>query len=106
MKRDYATLNLEISEIKMFPSLWTVVHPIDENSIFTKHSLEELIKRNIEVLVMIKSHEESYARAVYARTSFKGAEIIDNAKFKISSLLNTEGELTLDIHTIGDFDKL
>ncbi len=106
MKRDFARLNLEISEIKMFPSLWTVVHPIDEESIFAKHSLEELIKRNIEVLVMIKSHDESYGRAVYARTSYKGDEIIVNAKFKTSSLLNAEGELTLDIDTIGKFVKL
>jgi len=106
MKRDFARLNLEISEIKMFPSLWTVVHPIDEESIFAKHSLEELIKRNIEVLVMIKSHDESYGRAVYARTSYKGNEIIGNAKFKTSSLLNAEGELTLDIDTIGEYLEL
>lgn len=106
LKREYERLELEISEIKMFPSLWTVVHPIDEDSIFAKHSLVELIKRNIEILVMIKSHDESYGRAVYARTSYKGPEIIDNAKFKPSSLLNSEGELTLNIDTIGEFDKL
>ena len=103
MKRDYSRLELELSEIKMFPSLWTIVHPIDDESIFAKHSLEELIKRNIEVLVMIKSHDESYGRAVYARTSYKGTEIIDNAKFKTSSLLNPEGELVLDIDSIGEF---
>ncbi len=106
MKRDYSRLELEIKEIKMFPSLWTVVHPIDEESLFAKHSFQELLNRNLEILVMIKSHDESYGRAVYARTSYKGNEVIENAKFKTSSLLNTEGELTLDIDTIGEFNKL
>lgn len=55
---------------------------------------------------MIKSHDESYGRAVYTRTSYKGDEIIGYAKFKTSSLLNAEGELTLDIDTIGKFVKL
>ncbi len=105
MKRDYSTLELELSEIKMFPSLWTIVHPINEDSIFAKNSLEELKRRNLEILVLIKSHDETYGQIVHARTSYKGNEIVDNANFLKSSLLNKEGDIKLDINKIGEFVK-
>lgn len=105
MKRDFARLELEISEIKMFPSLWTIVHPIDEDSLFAKHSIAELKKMNLEILVMIKSHDETFGQAVYARTSYKGKEIIENASFVKSSLLNNKGDLTMDIDSIGEYIK-
>lgn len=105
MKRDFARLELEISEIKMFPSLWTIVHPIDEDSLFAKHSIAELKKMNLEILVMIKSHDETFGQAVYARTSYKGKEIIENARFVKSSLLNNKGDLTMDIDSIGEYIK-
>ncbi|MDB4089215.1 ion channel [Flavobacteriales bacterium] len=105
MKRDYSRLELELSEIKMFPSLWTIVHPIGEDSIFGKNTLEELKQKNLEILVLIKSHDETYGQIVHTRTSYKGDEIIDNANFLKSSLLNKNGDIKLDINTIGKFVK-
>ncbi|MEN8928527.1 MAG: ion channel [Flavobacteriales bacterium] len=103
MKRNYSRLELELSEIKMFPSLWTIVHPIDENSIFGQYSLEELKEKNLEILVLIKSHDETYGQIVHARTSYKGEEIVDNANFVKSALLTKEGDFKMDIDTIGEF---
>lgn len=105
MKRDYARLELEISEIKMFPSLWTIVHPINQDSFFYNKSLEDLKKKNLEVLVMIKAHDETFGQVVYTRTSYKGNEIIENANFVKSSLLNEEGDIKMNINTIGNFVK-
>lgn len=103
LKRDYFRLDLELSEIKMFPSLWTIVHPINEDSIFGKNTLVELKQKNLEILVLIKSHDETYGQIVHARTSYKGEEIIDNANFVKSALLNKNGDIKLDIDKIGEF---
>ena len=66
---------------------------------------EELKRRNLEILVLIKSHDETYGQIVHARTSYKGNEIVDNANFLKSSLLNKEGDIKLDINKIGEFVK-
>jgi inward rectifier potassium channel len=105
MKREFSRLELELSEIKMFPSLWTIVHPINEDSIFSKNSLEELKRRNLEILILIKSHDETYGQVVHARTSYKGEEIVGNANFVKSALLNKNGDIKLDINKIGEFVK-
>ena len=61
IKRAYSRLDLELSEVKMLPSQWTVVHPINEESLFRKFTLEQMIEKDLELLVLVKSVEETYA---------------------------------------------
>ena len=105
ISRDFQVLDLEIKEIKIFPSAWTVVHPINSDSFFYKNTLEELKEKNLEILVMIKSHDETFGQTIHARTSYKGDEIIENANFIKSSVLNKDGIVEVDISKIGDFVK-
>jgi len=61
IKRAYSRLDLELSEVKMLPSQWTVVHPINEESLFRKFTIQQMIEKDLELLVLVKSVEETYA---------------------------------------------
>lgn len=104
VKRGYSRLDLELSEVKMLPSQWTVVHPIDENSIFRKFTIEELRKMKLEILVLVKSVEETYSHPVFARTSYKAEEIIENANFKKTNTTAEDGSFVIDLDAISEYE--
>ena len=81
MKREFVRLPLERDNIALFPLSWTVVHPIDAKSPLAGLSQEDLVSRDVEVLVMMEAIDETYSQSVYARTSYKADEITWGAKF-------------------------
>ncbi len=103
VKRGYTRLDLELSEVKMLPSQWTVVHPIDEESLFSKYTLNQLIEMRLELLVLVKSIEETYSHPVFARTSYKAEEIINNANFKKTNTTGADGSVLIDLEAINDY---
>ena len=104
IKRTYRRLDLEIAEVKMLPTQWTVVHPIDENSLFSQFSLQELTSKRLEVLILIKSVDESYSHPIFERTSYKAEEIIDNANFVKNNQIGDDGNIIIDLHNINSYE--
>jgi len=105
IKRAYSRLELELSEVKMLPSQWTIVHPINEESLFSQFTIEEMIDKKLELLVLVKSVEETYGLPVYARTSYKAEEIIENANFNKSNTTGEDGSIIIDLDSINDYKK-
>jgi inward rectifier potassium channel len=104
--RRFLPLELERNKISLFPTNWTVVHPIDENSPLKNMDAQELKKRDAEFSILLKGFDDSFSQTVYWRSSFKHNEIVWGAKF-VNILTNEEdGSLTIDMSRFNNFDKV
>lgn len=103
--RTFVSLPLERKKINLFPSSWTVVHPIDESSPLYNKSVEDLRKANLEIYPMLKAFDETFSQTVYARTSYRAEEIIDGAKF--IPMFHQDGTNTiLDLSKLNAWEKV
>lgn len=102
-KRDFHNLDLEINRINFLPLTWTIVHPIDEKSPFYGLSIEDLKKRDFEVIILIKAISDTFNQSIYSRNSYKAEDLVVGAKFKpIATEVSKYGRLkisVLDVHT-------
>jgi inward rectifier potassium channel len=79
--RRYYPLALEREGVVFLPLTWTVVHPIDENSILRGESPESLRNSNAEILVLLKAFDETFSTIVQTRTSYIFDDIVFGARF-------------------------
>lgn len=100
-KREFAQLPLERSKINFLTLSWTIVHPIDENSLFYKVPFEELSKYDIEVIILIKAINDTYSQNVYVRSSYKFDDLVNNAAFvPVKQEENEYGKIEIDLNDI------
>ncbi len=105
--RDFTTLPLEFDKVTFFALSWTVVHPIDEKSPLHGLSAQNLIDNEAEFLVLLSGDDEAFAQEVHSRTSYRGDEIVWNARFKSIFVESArEGVTGMDLSRIDDFELL
>lgn len=105
--RRFQLLELERSEVMLFPLAWTLVHPITEESPLWGLSDEDLKKAEFEFLVLVTGIDETFSQRVNARSSYKPAEIVWGAKFRnIFNPPDSQGRLSVDIHRIDESDPV
>ena len=105
LKRGFQRLNLEISEIRLFTTTWTIVHPVDEDSPFYGFDEERFKNFRFEILIMIKSYDETFGQDVYARTSYTNDDFVYQAKFHKPYRFNREGQMEIVLEDVMGFDK-
>ncbi len=101
--RNYYKLDLERSSITFFPLNWTLVHPINEKSPLYQLNEAELVKSDLEVLILIKGFDDTFGQVVHSRYSYTSDELVWNASFKKAFHTDTSGDIILNInelHTI------
>ncbi len=98
--KEFHQLKLELDSILFFPLTWTVVHKIDEDSPLKDKSLEELLKRNIELIVLFETFDETFSQTVIQKHSYAGEQWRENVKFDMNFKPNAKGQLHLDVHQI------
>lgn len=103
--RSFVPLPLERKRIQLFPTSWTLVHPIDENSPFYGRSAAELEAMKLEIFPMIKAFDETFSQTVYSRTSYRASEIIYGAKFLPMFAPQANGKTLLDLRLINATEK-
>jgi len=79
--RRYYPLNLERDGVIFLPLTWTVVHPIDENSVLYGETVESLRASNTEILVLLKAFDETFSTIVQTRTSYTFDDVVWGARF-------------------------
>jgi inward rectifier potassium channel len=79
--RRFDFLDLERRKVTFFPLSWTVVHPIDENSLLYGLSDDDFKRTDAEILILLSATDETFAQIVHARTSYKPSEIKCGYKF-------------------------
>jgi inward rectifier potassium channel len=104
--RMFLPLALERTKINFLPLNWTIVHPIEENSPIFGFTEEDLVKGDVELIILIKAINDTYSQTVYSRISYKYHEIIYGAKFKpMVSDANHKGRIVINLAQIHDFEK-
>lgn len=79
--RKFSTLKLELTHVTLLTTSWTIVHPIDEESIMYNWTSEDFVSHEVEFLVLIKAYEETFAQTVHTRSSYSAEEMVFGAKF-------------------------
>ena len=105
--RRYRLLPLERNKVTFFPLTWTIVHPIDEQSPLHGKTREDLLAEQAEILVLLTGVDETYEQTVHARSSYRGDEIIWNARFQ--SIFRGQSAarlLSVDVSRLHDIEKV
>lgn len=100
-KRVFRPLKLELSEIQFLALSWTIVHPITPESPLWGSSMEDLISRRAEFLVMISGIDDLFGSPVYSRTSYTANEIVWGAKFQPIFTTAETGDTFLDLEHLS-----
>lgn len=104
--RKFFNIKLEYAKINFLSSVWTVNHPIDENSPLYGMTEEELHKSEAEFLILLKGFDDSFAQTVHSRFSYRHNEIIWGAKFKNIHIVGEDGKVSAALDKISDFEKI
>ena len=101
VKQAYYRLELERTQIALFPMTWTIVHPITKDSPLYGTNEADLKRLNAEFLIMLKGYDDTFAQTVHARTSYKYDELVWGAKFVPGFYTNDEGSLIVEVNKVG-----
>lgn len=82
---------------------WTIVHPIDENSPLQNLTKQDFEDGNVEILILIKGIDDTYATTVYSRSSYTCKEVIWEAKFVPIINNNLNGKTMIDLSKISEY---
>lgn len=106
-KREFESLPLEINKINFLTLSWTIVHPIDEKSPIYNATVEDLIERDAELIILIKAINDTYSQNVYSRMSYKAEEFVNRAKFvPVKRDVGRQGKIIINLTDIHKFDKV
>ena len=103
--RRFMAVGLERDTITFFPSSWTIVHPIDENSPFYGMNQADFKKSLPEVMILLSGFDDTFDQNVYSRYSYALDEIEWGAKFIRIFGFDTEGQATVDLGHLHTFEK-
>jgi inward rectifier potassium channel len=105
-QREFLPLTLEVEKISFMALSWTIVHPIDDKSPMYKMTKDDLEKSDAEFMILFKAINDTYSDTVYSRTSYKGHELIENAKFKPLQRTQRGNKVTVDLRQLNEIEKL
>lgn len=103
--RDFFLLDVERSKVVFFPTMWTIVHPINKESPLAGITEAELLAKDAEFIVMLKAFDESSSQTVYSRSSYKAQEIRWGEKFVYITQQQGNG-LVIDVSRINETQKM
>jgi inward rectifier potassium channel len=103
--RRFMQLPLERSKIHLFPSSWTVVHPITEASPLHGMAEEALLKAKAEFIVLIKAFDDTFSQTIYARTSYTAEEVRFGARFRPMTSIGADGMTEMDVAQMDQLEK-
>ena len=103
--RKFYPLNLEYNKINFFTSVWTVNHPINEDSPLYGLTKEDLQNGEAEFMITLYAFDDTFAQSVHSRYSYRYNEIIWGAKFKPIHIIDNKGVITIPLDTISAFEK-
>jgi len=94
----FSTLALERNRINLFPSNWTIVHPITPDSPLAGMTDQDLHDADAEFIVLIKAFDDTFAQNVFARSSYKSEELTWGRRFvPMVSPRDESGMATVDL---------
>ncbi len=104
--KEYHKVKLQMNSIQFFALTWTIVHKIDDTSPFAGMSVEDLKKRNAELIVLVEAFDETFNQNIVERSSYAGDQWLGNVKFDRNFKMNPKGHLELYINEIDQLIPL
>ena len=104
--KKFYNLSLERDAIMYMPTVWTIVHEIDEKSPLYSLSNDEISKLNAELFLLLQYHEESFAQNVYQVYSYDFMEMEVDVKYKSSFNFDENGFTILDHDKLSEVEKM
>ncbi len=98
--RNFYQLSLERNKIMYLPTIWTLVHELDDKSPLTKYSNQELKDLDAEMYILMQYHDESFSQKLFKIYSYKFDRLEVDVQFETSFSFDDEG------YTLLDHDKL
>ncbi|MFK7756607.1 MAG: ion channel [Flavobacteriales bacterium] len=103
-RREFHQLALERNKVVFFPSLWTIVHPIEESSPIHGMGLAQLYENDVEIIISLRAFDESFSQTVYSRCSYKASEFKWGEKFVYINQIN-DGTIQIDVARLNETEK-
>lgn len=100
--KEFHRLELELESIHFFPLTWTIVHAITPESPFYGLSVEDLKRRNAEVLILVEAFDETHSQSVKEKKGYGGDEWLEGYKFDRNFRASSSGELELFINELDN----
>jgi len=100
--RRYRDLHFDRSSVRFFPMNWTLVHPIDAESPMHGLSAKDMAEAEVEIMVLVRAHDETYGQTVHARSSWRAAEILWGRKYANMAENAEDGGVVLDLTRLGE----
>ncbi len=103
--RSFYPLELERSKVTFFPYMWTIVHPINNDSPLKGMKAEDFLSKDSEFIISIKAFDESFSQMVYSRSSYKTQEVQWGKKFVY--IVKTEDDtVSIDIGRLDETEEI
>jgi inward rectifier potassium channel len=99
--RRFYTLELERNSVAVFPTNWTVVHPVSPQSPIYGWSHEQLLEAEAEFLVLVNAVDETYSQTVYSRSSYAAHEIEWGRRFSMM-FFEEDNRVVLDLEKLSE----
>jgi inward rectifier potassium channel len=106
VRKFYTPLHLERDFVIFFPSSWTLVHPIDEESPLFGLTWEDIKEAQPELMILVSGFDETLGVNVHSRQSYLLDEMVWGAKFVKILDTNTSGKALLNLGRFHDFDLM
>jgi inward rectifier potassium channel len=104
--RKFYPLSLERDMVTFFPSSWTIVHPIAQESPLYGYTYEAFEAARPEFLILLNGFDETFDQNVFARYSYSVEEIEWGAKFVKIFGFDDEGNATVNLGDINKYEKM
>lgn len=109
--RQQIDLNLARSRSAIFSFSWTVRHVIDEKSPLFQLTADDVARKQIQFIVSLQGHDETFAQVIRARHVYYGKNIVWDRQFvdivhRQGPLDGSEngGQIVVDIEKISDLN--
>lgn len=105
-RRRFFPLTLERDRINLFPTSWTVVHPVDAASPLAGLGAEELRRDRAEVIVLVKAFDDTFSQTLYQRTSYTHEELRCGARFLPMAAPGAGGATEVDLSRVDAWEPV
>ena len=105
-KRNFYQLKLERNKIMYLPTVWTIVHQIDEESPLFKYTDDELKNINASLYILMSYHEEFFAQKVYQINSYNFDDLVLGVQYQKAASFDDFGYTVLDHDQLSKYEKM
>ena len=104
--RQFFQLQLTRNKIMYLPTMWTLVHKIEDESPFLNMTEEEILKTEFEIYILFQYHEEAFNQKVYQIHSYDNTQLKVGYKFCMSYSFDEDGFTVMDHNKLNHLVKL